>query len=178
MSRITAISKGPSYRLSPCLHGYNASAPGTVMNAKKIIIVVALAAVIASWFLLDLQNYFTLEYFQARRQDVSTYKDAHFWLSSLLYFALYVVVATLSLPAAAILTVVGGALFGFWWGLLLVSFASSIGATFAFMLARTILRDWVQNRFGSSLQAINKGIAKDGVLYLFTLRLVPLFPFF
>jgi pyruvate/2-oxoglutarate dehydrogenase complex dihydrolipoamide dehydrogenase (E3) component/uncharacterized membrane protein YdjX (TVP38/TMEM64 family) len=149
-----------------------------MMNAKKIIIAVVLVALIAAWFLLDLQNYFTLEYFQARRQDVSAYKEAHFWLSSLLYFGLYVFVAALSLPAAAILTVIGGALFGFWWGLVLVSFASSIGATLAFLLARTILRDWVQNRFGSSLQAVDKGVAKDGALYLFTLRLVPLFPFF
>lgn len=148
------------------------------MNAKKTIPALLLVAMFAAWFVLDLQNYFTLEYFQAQRQNLLEYKQAHFWLSSFLYFSLYVLVAALSLPAAAIITLAGGAIFGFWWGLILVSFASSIGATLAFLLARTILRDWVQKRFGSSLLAINKGMVKDGAFYLFTLRLVPLFPFF
>ncbi len=94
------------------------------------------------------------------------------------FFVLYVVVTALSLPGAAIMTLLGAALFGFWWSLLLVSFASTIGATLAFLFSRFILRDWVQNKFGHRLAPINAGIAKDGPIYLFTLRLIPVFPFF
>jgi uncharacterized membrane protein YdjX (TVP38/TMEM64 family) len=88
------------------------------------------------------------------------------------------VVTGLSVPGAAVMTLAGGALFGFWYALLLVSFGSSVGATLAFLVSRTLLRDWVQERFGRQLAAINQGFAKDGAFYLFTLRLVPLFPFF
>lgn len=148
------------------------------MNIKKVSLLVVVAGMVAAWFLLDLQDFFTLEYFQARRAELLAFKDTNFWLSSAAYFLLYVCVAALSLPAAAILTLAGGALFGFWWALVLVSFASTIGATLAFMLARTLLRDWVQRRFGTYLEPINEGIERDGIFYLFTLRLVPLFPFF
>ena len=94
------------------------------------------------------------------------------------YFLIYVAVTALSLPGAVVMTLAGGALFGLWVGLLVVSFASSIGATLAFLASRLLLRDWVQGRFGDRLAAVNAGIAKDGAFYLFTLRLVPLFPFF
>ncbi len=99
-------------------------------------------------------------------------------MTSLLFFVLYIAVAALSLPGAAVLTLAAGALFGLVWGVVLVSFASSIGATLAFLVARFILRDSVQKRFGDRLQAINKGIEQEGAFYLFTLRLVPIFPFF
>lgn len=148
------------------------------MKNRKIVLALVVAVLILAWFLLDMQAYFTLEYFQTQRDRLLAYREQHFWLSSLLYFMMYVVVAALSLPAAAIITLVGGAIFGFWWGLVLVSFASTIGATLAFLLARSIMRDWVQQRFGSQLAPINAGVARDGVFYLFTLRLVPLFPFF
>jgi pyruvate/2-oxoglutarate dehydrogenase complex dihydrolipoamide dehydrogenase (E3) component/uncharacterized membrane protein YdjX (TVP38/TMEM64 family) len=95
-----------------------------------------------------------------------------------IYFLIYIAVTALSLPGAVIMTLAGGALFGLWTGLLLVSFASSIGATLAFLASRFLLRDWVQDRFGNRLAAINAGMAKDGAFYLFTLRLVPVFPFF
>ena len=127
---------------------------------------------------LDLQQVFNLEYFQTQRDDILAYTAENFWLSSAAYFFLYITVAALSLPAAAILTIAGGAVFGFTWGLAMVSFASSIGATLAFLLSRTLLRDWVQARFGQYLRAINEGIERDGVFYLFTLRLIPVFPFF
>jgi uncharacterized membrane protein YdjX (TVP38/TMEM64 family)/thioredoxin reductase len=96
----------------------------------------------------------------------------------LLFFVAYVAVTGLSLPGAAVMTLAGGAIFGLFWGLLLVSFASSLGATLAFLASRFLLRDWVQKRFGDRMRAINAGIAKEGGFYLFTLRLVPLFPFF
>ena len=95
-----------------------------------------------------------------------------------IYFVIYVLVTALSLPGAAIMTVLGGALFGLGKGVIIVSFASSVGATLAFVISRTLLRDWVQNKFGHYLEGINKGLEKDGAFYLLTLRLMPIFPFF
>jgi pyruvate/2-oxoglutarate dehydrogenase complex dihydrolipoamide dehydrogenase (E3) component/uncharacterized membrane protein YdjX (TVP38/TMEM64 family) len=149
-----------------------------MLKSVKLWLLLLVVALILVFYALGLQRYFDITYLQAQRDAIFAFRDGHFWLSSAAYFLLYVTVAALSLPAAAIVTLVGGAVFGFWWGLLLVSFASSIGATLAFLLARTILRDWVQQRFGSFLEPINRGMEKDGVFYLFTLRLVPLFPFF
>lgn len=98
--------------------------------------------------------------------------------TALAFGAVYVLVTALSLPGAAILTLVAGALFGLAWGLLIVSFASSLGATLACLVSRTLLRDWVQGRFGAQLKTINAGVEKDGAFYLFSLRLIPLVPFF
>lgn len=147
-------------------------------KTRKIWLLLLVVAALVLFYALGLQRYLDVAYLQAQRDVIFALRDEYFWLSRAGYFLLYVLVAALSLPAAAIITLAGGAVFGFWWGLLLVSFASSIGATLAFLLARTILRDWVQQRFGSHLEPINRGMAKDGVFYLFTLRLVPLFPFF
>jgi uncharacterized membrane protein YdjX (TVP38/TMEM64 family) len=148
------------------------------MSIKKVVLLVIFLSLIALFFVLDLQQIFNLEYFQAQRDVILAYKTEDFWLSSLIYFLLYIIVAALSLPAAAILTIAGGAVFGLAWGLLMVSFASTIGATLAFLLSRTLLRDWVQTRFGRYLKPINDGIERDGAFYLFTLRLIPVFPFF
>jgi len=148
------------------------------MSIKKVLLLIIFLSLIALFFALDLQQVFNLEYFQTQRDDILAYTAENFWLSSAAYFFLYITVAALSLPAAAILTIAGGAVFGFTWGLAMVSFASSIGATLAFLLSRTLLRDWVQARFGQYLRAINEGIERDGVFYLFTLRLIPVFPFF
>ena len=148
------------------------------MSIKKVVLLVIFLSLIALFFVLDLQQIFNLEYFQAQRDVILAYKTENFWLSSLIYFLLYIIVAALSLPAAAILTIAGGAVFGLAWGLLMVSFASTIGATLAFLLSRTLLRDWVQTRFGRYLKPINDGIERDGAFYLFTLRLIPVFPFF
>lgn len=139
-----------------------------------IIIVVALAAFIG----FDLQRYFSLEMLQAQRSTLIAYRDAQPLLASLAFFFGYVAVTALSLPGAAVLTLAGGAVFGLWWGLLIVSFASTLGATGAFLVARYLARDAIQNRYGERLHAINAGIEKEGAFYLFTLRLVPLFPFF
>jgi pyruvate/2-oxoglutarate dehydrogenase complex dihydrolipoamide dehydrogenase (E3) component/uncharacterized membrane protein YdjX (TVP38/TMEM64 family) len=144
---------------------------------KKLLVVV-LAVLLVAFFSLDLHHLLTLEglkaslsKFEALRQQ-SPYKVAG------VFFVAYVVVTALSLPGAVIMTLAAGALFGLGFGALLVSFASSIGATLAFLASRYLLRDVIQTRFGDRLKAINAGMAKDGVLYLFTLRLVPLFPFF
>lgn len=148
------------------------------MSIKKVVLLVIFLSLIALFFALDLQGVFNLEYFQAQRDVILAYKAENFWLGSLVYFVLYIIVAALSLPAAAILTIAGGAVFGLVWGLLMVSFASTIGATLAFLLSRTLLRDWVQARFDRYLKPINDGIERDGAFYLFTLRLIPVFPFF
>lgn len=148
------------------------------MSSKRIIIFAIIAAIIGSFFLFDLGQYLTLESVQSRLSDLETFRDQNFLLTAGIYFLAYVAVAALSIPAALIITLLGGAVFGVFWGTLLVSFASSIGATLAFLVSRLLLRDWVQQRFGKYLAPINRGIEKDGAFYLFSLRMVPLFPFY
>ena len=148
------------------------------VKGSKVALVVALAAAVAAFFLFDLGDYLTLEYLKSQQVRVQTYAEARPLASAAMYFALYVTATALSLPAAGVLTLLGGAIFGLLWGTLLCSFAATAGATLAFLAARFLLRDLVQKRFGGNLQAINRGIEKDGAFYLFTLRLVPLFPFF
>lgn len=145
---------------------------------KKIILVMALALLIAGFFIFDLHQLLTLEGIKGSLGQIESWRANAPLLTAGIYFGIYVLITALSLPGAAIMTLVGGALFGLGWGLLLVSFASSIGATLAFLVSRYVLRDWVQSRFGDRLQVINDGIEKEGSFYLFTLRLVPLFPFF
>ncbi len=145
---------------------------------KKLVFVVAGAILVAVFFALDLQQYLTLSYLkesQARFADLYQQKPV---MVIGVYMVIYILVAALSLPGAVILTLAGGALFGLWVGLLLVSFSSSIGATMACFAARFILRDWVQSKFGDKLTTVNEGIDKEGAFYLFTLRLIPVFPFF
>jgi uncharacterized membrane protein YdjX (TVP38/TMEM64 family) len=145
---------------------------------KRLIIVVVVAVSIAAFFALGLGDYLTLDYLQASRARAAAYIDSAPLTASAAFFGAYVVVTGLSLPGAAVLTIAAGAIFGLGWGLLLVSFASSIGATIAFLVARSLLGDWVQRRFGDYLEPINRGLERDGNFYLFTLRMVPLFPFF
>jgi pyruvate/2-oxoglutarate dehydrogenase complex dihydrolipoamide dehydrogenase (E3) component/uncharacterized membrane protein YdjX (TVP38/TMEM64 family) len=147
-----------------------------VTNTKIFIIGLILAA-IGLYFGFDLGQYMTLDFIQSRLDSILRFKEENFALTAIGYFALYVIVA-LSLPGALLVTLVGGAIFGLFWGTLLVSFASSIGATLAFLASRFLLRDWVQAKFGDYLEPINKGIEKDGNFYLFSIRMVPLFPFF
>jgi pyruvate/2-oxoglutarate dehydrogenase complex dihydrolipoamide dehydrogenase (E3) component/uncharacterized membrane protein YdjX (TVP38/TMEM64 family) len=145
---------------------------------SKIVVLAVFAAVIGAFVYFDLGSYLTLESFKARQSMLAAYVAGNPWQSALAFFAVYVAVAATSFPGAAILTLVGGAIFGFWYGLLIVSFASSVGATLAFLSSRFLLRDWVQGKFGDRLKSINEGVEKDGPFYLFALRLVPLFPFF
>lgn len=144
---------------------------------RWLIVVVLLGAVIA-FFALGWQHQFTLDALKARQQALDTYRQAHPWLLGAGFFVVYVVFAALSLPAATLLTLAGGALFGLLEGTLLVSFASSVGATLAFLASRFVFRDAVQQRFGKRLRAVNAGMQREGALYLFTLRLVPVIPFF
>ncbi len=148
------------------------------MKRKQLVLLVLFFAVLSCFFIFDLGAYLQLSFFQAQREILLQFKDENFVLTSVLYFSLYILITAFSLPAAAIITLIGGALFGFWWALVMVSFASTIGASLAFLMARTVLRDWVQDKFGDRLKPINDGIEKDGIFYLFTLRLIPVFPFF
>ena len=137
-----------------------------------------IVTLIVAFFALDLAQYLNFEYLKSRQAALDAYFRAHPLTTALLYFLVYVAVTGLSLPGAVPLTLLGGAIFGLWWGSLIVSFASSVGATMAFLASRFLLREAVQRRFRPQLQAINRGIERDGPFYLFTLRLVPLFPFF
>lgn len=148
------------------------------MSIKKIAVISVIAIAIAAWFQFDLGSYLQFDTLQGRVGELRAWYADNPALAGLLYFALYVAVTALSVPGAAIMTLAGGALFGFWYALLLVSFASSIGATLAFLVSRLLLRDWVQGKFGRQLRAFNAGFEKDGAFYLFSLRLVPIFPFF
>jgi pyruvate/2-oxoglutarate dehydrogenase complex dihydrolipoamide dehydrogenase (E3) component/uncharacterized membrane protein YdjX (TVP38/TMEM64 family) len=145
---------------------------------NKILVIIAIAVLFALFFAFDLQRYLTLAELKARQEAFQQFHAANRLLTLGLYFALYVVVTALSLPGAAVMTLAGGALFGFLPALIVVSFASSIGATLAFLVSRFLLRDWVQARFRDRLKALNTGIEREGAFYLFTLRLVPVFPFF
>jgi len=145
---------------------------------KKLLLLAAVALLAGLFFAFDLHQYLTLETLQSRRDEFIALKDQSPWLVTGIAFIGYVLVAALSLPGALVMTLAMGALFGLLWGALLVSFASSIGATLAFLASRFVLRDTVQQRFGDKLKTINDGIARDGALYLFTLRMVPVFPFF
>jgi len=148
------------------------------VSHKKILLIALLLLFAVLYFALDLGNYLSLDYLRARQADLEAYRSAQPQLAAGLFFLGYVVVTGLSIPGAAVLTLLAGAIFGLLWGTVLVSFASTIGASLAFLVARFLLRESVQSSFGERLRAINEGIRKDGAFYLFTLRLVPAFPFF
>ena len=145
---------------------------------KKAILVLLVVAAIASYFLFDLGQYLSLDNFKAKQAEIIAEKNASPALFIAGFFLVYVAVTGLSIPGAAIMTLIAGALFGLVLGTIIVSFASTIGATLAFLGSRYVLRDWVQSKFGERLNAIDDGLAKDGAFYLFTLRLIPVFPFF
>lgn len=147
------------------------------MNRTKLILVALLVIAVFGYITLDLGQYLTLEYAQSQLSKIQDYKNENFAQTAVIYFIGYVIATGLSIPGAIIITLLGGAIFGLFWGTLLVSFASSIGATLAFLASRVLLRDWVQRRFGDYLAPLNKGIEKDGSFYLFSIRMVPLFPF-
>lgn len=145
---------------------------------KKTGLVILLMALITAFFVFDLDRALTFEALkQSQARFAALYAESP-WLVAGGFFTLYVVVTALSLPGAVIMTLAGGALFGVVIGTVLISFASTIGATLAFLVSRYLLRDTLQRRFGDKLTAFNNGILQDGAFYLFTLRLVPLFPFF
>jgi len=145
---------------------------------SKIIVILIVAALVLLFFTFDLQKYLTIDYLKTQQQAFADYYARHTGFTITAYMVIYVIVTALSLPGATVMTLAGGALFGLWLAFLVVSFASTIGATLAFLVARFLLRDWVQGKFGDKLTAINAGVEKEGAFYLFTLRLIPIFPFF
>ena len=148
------------------------------MSRGRIALLLLLVALIAGFFVLGLDRYFRLEYFKGQQAAIETLQRDSPLGTAAAFFAVYVAYTGLSLPGAGILTLATGAIFGLGWGTLIVSFASSIGATLAFLASRFLFRDAVQTRWGDKLRAINAGVEKEGALYLFALRLVPVFPFF
>ncbi|MBI4205127.1 MAG: FAD-dependent oxidoreductase [Betaproteobacteria bacterium] len=148
------------------------------MTKSKLTLLIVIAALIVAFFAFDLDRFFTLEFFKSQQAAIDAYVRANPLEAGLAFFLIYVAVTGLSLPGAALMTLVAGAVFGLLWGTVIVSFASSIGATLAFLASRFLLRDWVQEKFGDKLKPINDGVAKEGAFYLFALRLVPAFPFF
>lgn len=144
---------------------------------KKLIIAIVLIA-IAALLVTQFSQYLTLDVAKAKQAELANYIDAHLLQAALIYFVVYVLLTAFSIPGATVVTLLGAALFGFWLSLLLASFASTIGATLAFLSSRFLLRDWVQAQFADKLQTINQGIERDGAFYLLSLRLIPIFPFF
>ncbi|MCH8551667.1 MAG: dihydrolipoyl dehydrogenase [Natronospirillum sp.] len=144
----------------------------------RLLLLGVIVALIAAYFLFDVGRFLNLDYLKAQQTSFNAFYLDNQALTISVYFVFYVTVAALSLPGATIMTLAGGAIFGLPLGLLIVSFASSIGATLAFLVSRFILRDSIETKFRKQFDAINAGVNKDGPFYLFTLRLVPLFPFF
>ena len=145
---------------------------------KPLWLVLLMATIVVAYFAFDLNHRLTIEGIKGSLGDLHAWRERSPVALTLVYFCVYVIAAALSLPGAAVLTLAAGAIFGLIWGTILVSFASSLGALLAFLVARYLLRDAVQSRFGDRVKIINEGIARDGALYLFTLRLIPAFPFF
>ena len=148
------------------------------MKMRKLLVLLAMIAGALAFYALGLDRHIGVDALRAQQAGLAAHVAAHPVTDAGIYFALYVLLTALSLPGAVVLTLAGGALFGLWTGLAIVSFASSIGATLAMLVARFLLRDWARARLGARLDAIDAGIAREGAFYLFALRLVPLFPFF
>ncbi len=144
----------------------------------KILAILLISALVFAFKHYHLENYLTLDYIKANQEAFQGYYLRNTILTISSYVGIYVITTALSLPGATILTLAGGAMFGLGAGLIIVSFSSTIGATLAFLVSRFILRDYVQNKFGDKIKSINEGIEKEGAFYLFTLRLIPIFPFF
>jgi pyruvate/2-oxoglutarate dehydrogenase complex dihydrolipoamide dehydrogenase (E3) component/uncharacterized membrane protein YdjX (TVP38/TMEM64 family) len=149
-----------------------------MMKASKIALIAVAVALIAAFYALDLGPYFRLDYFKSRQAAIDLYYQANPLLFALASFALYVLATAVSLPVAGVMSMAAGAIFGLGWGTLIVSFASSIGATLAFLASRFLFRELVRRKFRDKLAAVDAGVEKEGGFYLFTLRLVPAFPFF
>ncbi len=144
---------------------------------KKIIIVAVVIVVIVAFKLLHLGDYFTLAYIKESQRKFEILYGEHRLTVIAVYMFIYILVTSLSLPGAVVMTLAGGALFGLATGTVVISFASTIGATLACAVSRFILRDWVQGKFGDKLKTVNEGVEREGAFYLFTLRLIPVFPF-
>lgn len=145
---------------------------------QRIAIIIGVIVLIALFKILHLDRYLSLSYLKASQESFAVLYEQHRLMVIGTYMVIYILVTALSLPGAAVMTLAGGALFGLLVGTVAVSFASTIGATLACFFSRFLLRDWVQNKFGDKLETINRGIENEGAFYLFTMRLIPAFPFF
>jgi len=145
---------------------------------KKLVLVGLIAVIVVIFYAFDLGQYLSLEYIKAQQDQVEMLYAENQLATLLIFFIVYVIVTGVSLPGAAVMSLAAGAVFGLLTGVILISFASTIGASIAFMISRYLFRETVEARFGSSLRSINAGIKRDGAFYLFALRLVPAFPFF
>ena len=148
------------------------------MKTGKILLLLLIVGLVAAFFLLGFDDYLNLAFLKEKQAEFNAYNQANQVQTALIFFCTYVLFTALSLPAAGILTLASGAIFGFVIGSVLASAASTVGATLAFLAARYLFRDTIQQRFSEKLKIINEGIEKDGAFYLFTLRLVVIFPFF
>lgn len=146
-------------------------------HINKIVLVLVIIAAVAAFKIFNLGDYLSLSYIKEQQSQFQELYKSHRVSVIAAYMAIYILVTSLSLPGAAIMTLAGGALFGLVVGTVVVSFASTIGATLACMVARFVLRDWVQGRLGDKLRTVNDGVEREGAFYLFTLRLIPVFPF-
>jgi uncharacterized membrane protein YdjX (TVP38/TMEM64 family) len=147
------------------------------VKLKKIVILIVIAVLIVAVKVLNLDQYLTLSYLKGSLDTFKALYENHRVMVITGYFVVYVLTTSLSLPGASPLGIAGGALFGFWTATIVVSFASTIGATLSCSISRFLLRDWIQNKFGDKIAKVNEGIKKEGAFYLFSLRLIPVFPF-
>ena len=148
------------------------------MSKGRFLVIAILVGLVIAFLWFDLGRYLSLEHLKSRQADIDAFYREHPLAVLAAYFVAYIAITGLSLPGAAIMTLAGGAVFGLLWGTVVVSFASTFGATIAFVVSRYILRDGIQRRYGDRLKTINAGVERDGGFYLFTMRLVPAFPFF
>ncbi len=144
----------------------------------KILMSIAFLIGIGGFVYFDLGQYLSLESLKDNRDTLLQYTNTHTGLAIAIFIVVYILQTTFSLPGGAILTLTGGFLFGSLLGTLIVNIAATTGATLAFLAARYLLRDWVENKFGDRLETIQAGFAKNAFSYLMTLRLIPAFPFF
>jgi len=145
---------------------------------KKILIIILISILLGLFFYFDLHQILTFERIKAARGDLAAYTQEHLLLAALGFCGVYIAATALSLPGAALLTLLSGALFGLGLGTVLASISSTLGATVSFLISRYLLRDTIKDKFGPRLEKIDAGIEKEGAFYLFTIRMIPAFPFF
>jgi uncharacterized membrane protein YdjX (TVP38/TMEM64 family) len=148
------------------------------MNKKKVALIIIFIITIGLFFTLDVGQYLNLGYIKSQQEAINDYYAVNPVKTGLIFFISYILITGISLPGAGIMTLAGGAIFGLVWGTILVSFGSVFGATMAFLIARYLFHDYIQKKFSKQLEPINRGIRKEGDLYLFTIRFIPIFPFF
>ncbi len=148
------------------------------MNKKKVALIIIFIIAVGLFFTLDVGQYLNLGYIKSQQEAINNYYVVNPVKTGLIFFISYILITGISLPGAGIMTLAGGAIFGLVWGTILVSFGSVFGATMAFLIARYLFHDYIQKKFSKQLEPINRGIRKEGDLYLFTIRFIPIFPFF